>query len=36
MAKLNKIKASLAGKLLFNLKITDLSTSDNPFVFYEN
>ena len=23
-------------KLLFNLKITDLTRSDNPFVFYEN
>ena len=23
-------------KLLFNLKITDLTQSDNPFVFYEN
>lgn len=23
-------------KLLFNLKITDLTTSDNPFVFYQD
>ena len=26
----------LDGKLLFNLKITDLTRTDNPFVFYEN
>ena len=26
----------IIGKLLFNLKITDLTRSDNPFVFYEN
>ena len=26
----------LDGRLLFNLKITDLTTTDNPFVFYEN
>ena len=25
-----------SNKMLFNLKITDLTTSDNPFVFFEN
>jgi len=24
------------GKLFFNLKITDLTSPENPFVFYEN
>ena len=38
-SKLNsagKLDVLHGGKLLFNLKITDLTRSDNPFVFYEN
>ena len=31
-----KQRKILEGKLLFNLKITDLTRTDNPFVFYEN
>lgn len=35
-AKHPRLDKNLDGKLLFNLKITDLTLSDNPFVFYEN
>ena len=31
-----KAKIDASNQLLFNLKITDLTTTDNPFVFYEN